>query len=444
MKRILSALLVLVMCASMLALTASAEEVGGWSASASNKEIVTGVGGTVTITVSLTNNPGVAGMIIASSAPSGFDVSLTGTGLSGWTTGAGGTKAMWDSATDTNFTGPILTATVKVDSSVEPGTYTVSFTNSAANANLDDVIFGTASVTITVVEPPHECNYNIKVSDATCETGSVYKCSCGKTITKEDAKGHNYPDDWTVTKEATCTETGAKVKVCANGCGLDKNETIAALGHTKDGGKVTTEAGCETTGVMTFYCTKCGEVADTSEISAKGHNYQPKSPATCVAEGVNVCEGCGDEQKTEIDPDNHIDVNPEDKVCDACGKTLECVHQWDNGKVTVKPTCDKPGVKTYTCKLCQETKTENILPKGHKWEWIVDKKPTGSSDGVKHEECSECGAKRNEGTVIPKIEGLDDVPQTGDITNQITMSVAAVVVMMVAAVAFVFKRKAAK
>lgn len=37
-----------------------------------------------------------------------------------------------------------------------------------------------------------------------------------------------------------------------------------------------------------------------------------------------------------------------------------CDHAWDNGVVTVEPTDTTEGVKTYTCTLCGETKTETI------------------------------------------------------------------------------------
>lgn len=33
-------------------------------------------------------------------------------------------------------------------------------------------------------------------------------------------------------------------------------------------------------------------------------------------------------------------------------------HTWDNGVVTTEPTAEKDGVKTYTCTVCNETKTE--------------------------------------------------------------------------------------
>ena len=46
----------------------------------------------------------------------------------------------------------------------------------------------------------------------------------------------------------------------------------------------------------------------------------------------------------------------------------------------------------------------------HSFVWKTDKKPTSQETGIKHEECTVCGIKRNEGTSIPKTEN----PQTGD------------------------------
>ncbi len=42
----------------------------------------------------------------------------------------------------------------------------------------------------------------------------------------------------------------------------------------------------------------------------------------------------------------------------------ECTHTWDEGKVTTEPTCVAEGVKTFTCTLCGETKTEAVPATG--------------------------------------------------------------------------------
>ena len=67
----------------------------------------------------------------------------------------------------------------------------------------------------------------------------------------------------------------------------------------------------------------------------------------------------------------------------------------------------------------------------HTFEWKVDKEATETATGLKHEECSVCGYKRNENTVIEKIEKnpadisnntpapVQTVPETGDNSNLI-------------------------
>lgn len=61
--------------------------------------------------------------------------------------------------------------------------------------------------------------------------------------------------------------------------------------------------------------------------------------------------------------------------------------------MTTEPTC-QPGVKTYTCQNCGETKTESIAATtGH--EWVLNEEltvaPTCAKDGVKFYECANCG-----------------------------------------------------
>ena len=64
---------------------------------------------------------------------------------------------------------------------------------------------------------------------------------------------------------------------------------------------------------------------------------------------------CKEEGRTEI-------------YCIVCGDVSSIInttpktnnHTWDNGVVTTEPTTEHEGVKTYTCKVCNETKTETI------------------------------------------------------------------------------------
>ncbi len=86
----------------------------------------------------------------------------------------------------------------------------------------------------------HKGKVTKEAKTATCtETGwtQEVKCSvCGKTL--EESKTvktteHKW-EDQAITKEATCTEEGAKTQKCAD-CGKTQNVTIPALGHDFSG-----------------------------------------------------------------------------------------------------------------------------------------------------------------------------------------------------------------
>lgn len=68
----------------------------------------------------------------------------------------------------------------------------------------------------------------------------------------------------------------------------------------------------------------------------------------------------------------------------------------------VNPTCENMGYTLYQCR-CGQSFTDNAVPPlGHSFDnWIVDKAETCGESGIKHQECSVCQAKINEGTIIP-------------------------------------------
>ena len=84
--------------------------------------------------------------------------------------------------------------------------------------------------------------------------------------------------------------------------------------------------------------------------------------------------------------------------------TVPCTeHKWDEGKVTTEPTCEKEGIKTYTCKNCQTTKTESIKALDHNYskDWTIDQEATCQQEGSKSHHCTRCDSKKDV-TVIPK------------------------------------------
>ena len=88
----------------------------------------------------------------------------------------------------------------------------------------------------------------------------------------------------------------------------------------------------------------------------------------------------------------------------AGGVTVICDHAWDEGAVTTEPTCTEDGVKTYTCSLCGETRTEPVPATGHTSdEGVVTTEPTCTEDGVKTYTCTVCG----------EVLKTESVPATG-------------------------------
>ena len=108
------------------------------------------------------------------------------------------------------------------------------------------------------------------------------------------------------------------------------------------------EPGCTEEGYTgDIWCLDCGEQVSAGKVvPANGHSpvLLRAVPAACTEEGYT-----GDE------------------VCTVCGETLRtgtsipaAGHRYDNGVVTKEPTALEEGIKTYTCTVCGEQKTEPI------------------------------------------------------------------------------------
>ena len=236
--------------------------------------------------------------------------------------------------------------------------------------NLEDVYYTGTEAQWNAIEIGHANDalinatkhYNAEIHDfgawtvtkaATCtETGlrtrACTDAGCSKVETAViPALGHTEAVD--AAKAATCTETGLTEGKHCSVCGaiLTVQEKTDALGHAWDNGKVTKEPTETETGVKTFTCTRCGETK-TEVIPALSHEHSYKAVVTaptCTAKGytTHTCS-CGE---------SYVDT-----YVDALG------HAWDSGKVTKPATETEDGVKTFTCTRCGETKTEVIPATG--------------------------------------------------------------------------------
>ena len=94
-----------------------------------------------------------------------------------------------------------------------------------------------------------------------------------------------------------------------------------------------------------------------------------------------------------------------DTICSNCGEVVSTrelpptgAHVWGNGVVTTAPTETTPGVRTFTCSGCDQTRTETIPATGaHDYRFTKNVAPTCTDGGYDLYTCSGCGAteKRN-------------------------------------------------
>ena len=193
----------------------------------------------------------------------------------------------------------------------------------------------------------------------------------------------------TQTNPPTCTEQGTAFYKCS-ACGATRTEKIAALGHDLSRCDLVPDATCTQPGRAVGTCARC-DVKIDEVIPAKGHDYSYKSASstepTCTESGhyQGTCPRCYQDYNDTIPALGHdwgewvttieptvSTVGYRYHVCnrDGCGyREGEDIpklhtHTWDAGVVTQKPTAAEPGVKTYTCTVCGQTRTEAIPATG--------------------------------------------------------------------------------
>lgn len=176
---------------------------------------------------------------------------------------------------------------------------------------------------------------------------AFYKCSaCGATRTEKIAPlGHDL-SRCDLRPAATCTQPGRAVGTCAR-CGVQIDEVIPAKGHDYSYAETSVAPTCTEPGHYKGTCPTCGKDYD-DVVPALGHDWGEwvtsiEPTVSTVGYRYHVCnrDGCGYREGEDI-PKLHT-------------------HTWDAGVVTQKPTAAEPGVRTYTCTVCGQTRTE-IIP----------------------------------------------------------------------------------
>ena len=193
---------------------------------------------------------------------------------------------------------------------------------------------------------------NTQTNPPTCtEKGTqFYKCSvCGATRTEKIAPlGHDL-SRCDLKPAATCTQPGRAVGTCAR-CGVQIDEVIPAKGHDYSYAETSVAPTCTEPGHYKGTCPTCGKDYD-DVVPALGHDWGEwvtsiEPTVSTVGYRYHICnrDGCGYREGEDI-PKLHT-------------------HTWDAGVVTQKPTAAEPGVRTYTCTVCGQTRTEAIPATG--------------------------------------------------------------------------------
>lgn len=188
-----------------------------------------------------------------------------------------------------------------------------------------------------------------------------------------DPVGHKFADEYTVDKEATCTEEGEKSKHCTRE-GCNEKEDIQSIPVDKNNhdwtSEVTTQPTCVKDGVRTFTCSRCKDTK-TEAIPATGvhqwSNWKKTADATVFA------------------------PEQQERSCTICGKTET---QTVGSKLSATATVN---VSSVTLKVKQNTSSVKVtgLAKGDSvktWKSTNTKvfKVTGKADGT----CKLTGVKK--------------------------------------------------
>lgn len=281
----------------------------------------------------------------------------------------------------TDMGGNTVTKTFEIKGSHSYRNYTIAPTCENKGYTFDQCTLCNAYANVTETAPIGHNYVNYVDTDPTCideknpaekaNGKRTYTCSngCGKvkvvtpvtdpTLTHLVATGHKY-GEWKVDKEATCTATGLKHRVCEKCAYVDEVEIpVEAGAHKFYRAKTAVDATCTEAGYKNATCKYCGYVAVKVEnIPAKGHKadkYVEIEAPTCTAKGKEIltCSVCNT-KLGEPKADGTYDIT-KTKEIDALGHVMTYSE-------TVAPTADEMGYTLYVCaRDCGHTEKKDYV-----------------------------------------------------------------------------------
>ena len=198
----------------------------------------------------------------------------------------------------------------------------------------------------------------------------------------KDLASHTFV--WKVDKAATETQTGLKHEECTVCKKVLETATIPAT-HTHSYG-----TDWKNDDTNHWHECECGDKADVAAHSAS--EWIVDTAATETAEGAKH------------------------KECTVCKKVLETATIPATGSThTHSYGTDWKYDDTNHWHECEcRDKADTAA---HSFQWVIDKAATKKTTGIKHEECTVCGTKRSENTVIAKLSDNGSTGNTGSGNN---------------------------
>ena len=310
---------------------------------------VTVTGGTATVAAGTPITRAMEGVEVTVTAQAPADTHFVK-----WVVKAGGVTLANETSATTTFIMPANDVTIEAE-----------FAENPVEAYTLTVINGTASVAAgTPITDKIEQNTVVTVTADAPETGKVF-------------------DKWVVLEGnvtlADATKATTTFTMPANDVKLEATYKDASPSHTHSYG---TEWKYD--GTNHWHECACGDKADIAAHSASEWIVDKAATETAVGAKHKECTVCKKVLETATIPaagSTHIHSYGTDWKYDGTNHWHEC----------------ECGDKADTA--------------AHSFQWVIDKAATKEATGIKHEECTVCGAKRSENTVIDK---LPDGGNTGN------------------------------
>ncbi len=134
------------------------------------------------------------------------------------------------------------------------------------------------------------------------------------------------------------------------------------------------------------------------------HTGNTAHPTCTEPVACTVCGGSIPAIGHDFSVEQH-DENEHWNKCSRCDEIADKEpHEWNNGEVTMPPTCLGAGKKVYTCTKCGATKTEHIDANGHNFVFHEGKPATCAEKGWEdYHTCADCD-----------YTDYKEIPATGD------------------------------